>query len=336
MPVRTSVTPIPDLPILLLERGERTIVAGDVHLGYEDAMAGEGIHLPPGKEDPADVLARAALDTGASKIVLLGDVKHRIPRPSTGEGFGLKEFFRRLLDVVDGVDVCPGNHDGGLADALTAGVTLPGPKGFADGGVGFFLGHTWPDPHLLGMKFLLMGHSHPHVWFTDPLKTRDSEPCWLRAEVSPRRIFDEGVARGIYPDPKKAGKRDGQISTAEGKGRTGGPVRRPGPKKRTELLVVPAVSPFGSGFPVNHVTRPLLGPLGTGSIIDPARTRVYLLNSVHLGALEDLPPVNNLPPFRPHVNHFRRSRGSSAGHRQGSGTRGRVPGKEEVDGGDGD
>jgi len=280
----------------VFERGQALLIPSDeIILGFERAMARKGIFLPPRREDPAELLCRLGGEAGSRRLVLLGDVKHRIPRPSVEEEFDLRGFFRALLEVFEAVDVCPGNHDGGLAEAVTGGVNLHGPRGFRLGSAGFFHGHTWPDPSLLECSVLLMGHSHPTVWFLDPLKAKNSEPCWVRARLPVRRIFDGGVERRIYPDPKKKGKGSGTGGRADA-----GPLpKRPGPKKKIELLMVPALSPYGSGCAVNDPRRPVLGPLGTPGMLDMGDADVYTLDGVHLGRVRDLPGADAVPPADP-------------------------------------
>jgi metallophosphoesterase superfamily enzyme len=173
-------------------------------------------------------------------------------------------------------------------------VILHGPRGFVREGVGFLHGHTWPDLPLLESRVVLMAHSHPTVWFTDRLSSRSAEPCWLRASASPRMIHDEGVSRRIYPPVEKSGKKksaEGDIPPAEMEGGDDGRImfKRPPPRKRLELVLVPAMSPYGQGCAVNHRERPFLGPLGTFDCVDIPNSDVYLLNGVHLGKVRGLP-----------------------------------------------
>jgi metallophosphoesterase superfamily enzyme len=286
MPRGPDISPLPGIPVIHIADDPGTLVAADPHLGFEGAMNRNGIYLPPRSLDPAGVLVKAAVETGSRRIVLLGDVKHRLSGPTVEEGFDIKGFFRKLTEVVDRVDVCPGNHDGGLADALVPGVELHGPRGFLSGDVGFWHGHTWPDPALFGGRRLLMGHTHPTVWFLDHLSTKVAEQCWLRARLSPRLVMEEGIRRRIYPDPKKTKKGAGAERTP----------RLPPPRKRLDLIVIPALSPYGSGCAVNHPRVPLLGPMGRPGLVDIDEGDVYLLSGVHLGKVKDLPAADEVAP----------------------------------------
>ena len=85
--------------------------------------------------------------------MLLGDVKHNVPRTSWQEKKEIPRFLSRLASRV-AVDVVPGNHDSDLADMAPLGVQVRPSSGFVQDGVGYFHGHTWPDEKILGATIL--------------------------------------------------------------------------------------------------------------------------------------------------------------------------------------
>ena len=145
------ISPVYDAPLLLAEGEERVLVAADLHLGMEHELQLCGISIPSQTEKILHRLLGYMDRIKPDRLVLLGDVKHNVPRTSWQEKKEIPRFLSRLAARV-AVDVVPGNHDSDLADMAPLGVQVRPSSGFVIDGVGYFHGHTWPDKKILGLR----------------------------------------------------------------------------------------------------------------------------------------------------------------------------------------
>src|SRR2546428_12405861 len=87
VPEAVVVKPVADQPALLMEKdGERVLVVADLHLGWEECLSHQGIHLPsPGPrllEKPRKIINY----TPPRRLILLGQSKHAVSKDEPGEG----------------------------------------------------------------------------------------------------------------------------------------------------------------------------------------------------------------------------------------------------------
>lgn len=242
-----DLEPIPDRPALLA--GDALVVA-DLHIGIEEELREKGVHIP----SRAEVMGRRLVDlaerTGARRLVLLGDVKHLVPKMASRERRDVYVFFRDLTAVFSEILVAQGNHDGILRAIAPRSVRFKSPYGFRLGDVGYCHGHAWPYKKVMEAETLVMGHNHPAVGFRDALGTRQIVPCWLRAPFLPKH--------------------------------------RRYPKLPREAVVVPSFNELCGGTPVNDVRARFLGPLFKDRLLAVQEASVHLLDGTNLGALKDL------------------------------------------------
>src|SRR2546427_12093169 len=102
----------------LFLRDERTLVISDLHLGFEGALAEQGVSIP--RFQRRVVLERLGkmLDRGkAEKVVIAGDFKHEFSKNLVDEWGEVKQVVRFLKDRVTPILVW-GNHDNYLATIL--------------------------------------------------------------------------------------------------------------------------------------------------------------------------------------------------------------------------
>ena len=149
--------------LLLLERTQ-TLIAADVHFGYEDAI---GAALPLWSTARSrDALLAAARETSARELVLLGDVIHtdRLSEGAAREVGAAIEALREALDVV----LVAGNHEGRTRGARVLGETVESVE--RDG---WMLVHG--DRPFATASRRIAGHLHPSL----PLARGESVPVFL-------------------------------------------------------------------------------------------------------------------------------------------------------------
>ncbi len=159
---------------LLLER-ERTLVIGDLHLGYEKALEDEGVYIPRMNTDSIrDSLNRIIGKYEPETIVLLGDIKHDFRRAKY-EG---KEEVRSIIDLILGaadVVIVKGNHDNYLQN-IVSDYGLQAVDHIDVGGYRLEHGHV--DS---GVRPVIIGHEHPSVRIAGALSGGVKVQCFLYA-----------------------------------------------------------------------------------------------------------------------------------------------------------
>ena len=243
-----DIRPIPDHAALLIDG---TILAvADLHIGLEERLAEAGVFVPPQAEKMAGEIEALASEHDAKTLVVLGDVKHFVPRMASRERRDVVRFFQRLQETFDAMYVAQGNHDGTLRHVVPRYVKFRAPQGFVLGDVGFTHGHAWPYAKVMGTKALVMGHNHPAVAFRDAMGSRAVQPCWMRIP------FHRRHARYA--------------------------------KLPKEAIVVPALNELCGGVPVNDRRVNFLGPLFDPALLKVDDADIHLLDGTHLGKLRDL------------------------------------------------
>jgi putative SbcD/Mre11-related phosphoesterase len=247
-------SPIPDEAVLVFEdpSGRTVLVAADLHIGYEAELRLSGIIIPSQTDEKLERLMKLAGKASAARVVLLGDVKHRVPGISRQEKFEIPRFLHELATSVEKLDIVLGNHDGGLKNMVPRQVETH--NNLVIGEIGLTHGHRWPSKGVMNCGTVVIGHNHPTFMFEDELMQRNFEPCWLRAPLLPGKLkkkYDR-VARGAT------------------------------------VIVAPAFGEMRRGTPVNIAGSKFLGPLMNSGAVTVNRAGVYLLDGTHLGILSDL------------------------------------------------
>lgn len=217
----------------------------DLHIGVEAELRKAGFNIP--SQLPRIMGSLEGLASHADRLLVLGDVKHRVTHASRREEREVGETMRRAMELFGAVVVTPGNHDGGLSKVMPEGCVTTPASGTVIEDVGAFHGHVWPSESTMSCKSLLMAHIHPSVLLEDSLGGRSNEKCWVRAR------FDPGKVRARYGSC-------------------------PG-----EIVVVPALNPIITGSPVNIEGGAMLGPLLRNGFVDPGTMSAYLLDGTNLG-----------------------------------------------------
>ena len=267
---RARVEPVPGEPAAVARTGAgRVLVVADVHAGIEVGLRYErGVELESAADARLERL-RALLDrTTPDRLLVLGDLVHRIGRPDGAEADELAAIVDAVTERVP-MTLVPGNHDGSL-DEVVDERGLPLEKadatGLRLGSVGFVHGHTWPAADVLGAEVVCMGHEHPTVRLEDEVGGSRVEKAWLRGTLR-KEVFEarEGV------DDR------GDGDTDDG-GSSGVQQRTLG--EATELVVHPAFNERSGGTWVNVEGQAFLSPFLPDALPDG---ELYLLDGTRLG-----------------------------------------------------
>jgi putative SbcD/Mre11-related phosphoesterase len=129
----------------------------DLHLGIEFELRKKGINVGLQSEKFLKILEEAKQETNAKRIVVIGDIKHKVPAASAREIEYVKNFFENFSKIFDEILVCKGNHDDMLEEILLD-YKVYGARGFRIKDYGFFHGHAWPFSKLWNCKTWIIGH----------------------------------------------------------------------------------------------------------------------------------------------------------------------------------
>lgn len=244
------IQPVFNAPLLLVEGEQRVLVAADLHLGLEFELWQGGVSIPSQTPKILERLLGHVAEIKPDRLLLLGDIKHNVPRTSWQERAEIPEFLRALSREVN-VEIIPGNHDGNLADMAPPGVRMRPSSGYVLDGVGYFHGHTWPDEKIMRASLLVAGHLHPAIRLRESIGSALTRPVWARAPLLADAVQKQ---YGFAPE--------------------------------TEIIIAPAFNSLCGGMPLNEPCEELRGPLLTLANLD--RTRIFLLDGTNLGLLAEI------------------------------------------------
>lgn len=277
-----ALKPIGSEPALLLRRrGERVVVLGDLHIGWEVTLSQQGIHIPSQTGKMLQRLKVIIEKEHPSRIIMLGDVKHSVTGAELEEWRDVPDFFEALLKLVPSVQVILGNHDGNLEPLTPSKVEILPSTGLALWNrFGLLHGHAWPSPEILGCETLILGHLHPAVTLRDALGYRLTKPAWITAPCDPKKLVRGTLkAAGIQPkgDLEEILEEKFRVKLAT-----------------TRCVFVPPFNDFLGGRPVNsrkieetHAGE-RLGPVLRSGAVDMDDAEVHLLDGTYLGRVKQL------------------------------------------------
>jgi hypothetical protein len=257
------------------------LVVADLHIGWEVALAQEGVYIPSQTPRLMDKLLRLVKRVKPTRLVFLGDVKHTVAKVELEEWRDIPNLFENLEKNVPEIQVVPGNHDGNLEPLLPETVKLLPSSGVKINNIGLFHGHAWPAPELLECRTLIMGHIHPIVAFRDPFGYRITAQVWVKTRCDKIRLTESVLKASNI---KEAGS---PVETLKSRfGVT---------PKASYLLILPCFNEFLGGRPVNRTSinrrgryREFAGPILRSKGVSSNEAEVYLLDGTFLGSVAQL------------------------------------------------
>lgn len=187
--------------LMTAENGERILVIGDLHLGYEGAMRASGVMIPVKLYDKCvadfDLIINCA-EGFVDNIVILGDVKHEF-------GFILDDEWREIIKFIEHVRakcnnlvVIEGNHDVILFPVL---------KKLGIAGVDYFIWKNAAFAHgdkkireieRKDIKYWVIGHGHPALALYEGAK-KEKYKCFLCGDYKEKGARKIIVVPSFFP-----------------------------------------------------------------------------------------------------------------------------------------
>ncbi len=161
------------------------VVIADLHLGLESLMADSGVYMPKVQLEEAKADITALLeDTGADRIIVLGDVKHEFSETSYGEREEVQDLLDMLAGEVDEVLLVKGNHDNYLIYAVEEYDNVELSEYFIRSGAVFVHGHEVVENlETREADYVVMGHEHPALTLKDEIGVAEKLPAFLYGEM---------------------------------------------------------------------------------------------------------------------------------------------------------
>jgi len=232
---------------------KRILVISDLHIGLETELLKSGIKIHKQVEKFKEVVDKLIELTDAKALVILGDVKHKVPGAYFQELKDIPKFLEYLSTKVK-LYVIKGNHDDGIELLIPKGVKLHGSRGLKIDKYGFFHGHAWPSKKLMKCDYLFMGHLQPAIEFRDKLGYRSRPQAWLKTKLN------QEIIKTKYK-VKKIGK--------------------------LNLIVLPAFNKLTGSLNVTG-DKKISGPLLTNNAFTLDESSAYLLDGTYLGDIKSL------------------------------------------------
>jgi len=168
-------------PAIILNK---TLVIADLHIGITRELYESGISVPSQVKKMVNKIYKLKKETGAKELLILGDIKHKVPGISLQEQREIPEFlsllkFKRII-------IIKGNHDGNIEKMIPNKDRIKIRKSFSIGDYFLTHGHRKANTN----KNIIIAHNHPHIRFRDKLGALYTEPCWLIGKVKTKQIVD--------------------------------------------------------------------------------------------------------------------------------------------------
>ncbi len=161
------------------------LVVADLHLGIEEYLDSQGLHLPYSQlPDMEDMIIEALDRYDPDGLILLGDVKHEFARASDQEWRDVRDLISTLKRRVR-VEVVRGNHDNYLIPILRK-MDVPLHDPMLDlGDVKLVHGHR--EVELEGT--VVMGHEHPGISLRKDFGAKVTFKCMLHGAFEDFEVF---------------------------------------------------------------------------------------------------------------------------------------------------
>jgi putative SbcD/Mre11-related phosphoesterase len=168
---------------------EKTLVIADLHIGYEEALANEGILVPKltFKEMKQEILELLKLKPRV--IVINGDLKHEFGEISRQEWQDTLEILDLLMKNKRKVVLIKGNHDA-ILEPIARRKGLNVVNYYITGDVAILHGHKVlldKEIYSKNIKTIVIAHEHPAVSIREGVK-QELYKCFLRGSWHGKKL----------------------------------------------------------------------------------------------------------------------------------------------------
>jgi len=182
---------------------EDFLIVSDLHIGYKKELEARGYHVPNQMKDFVKRIIETAEREKIRKLIVLGDVKHKVPGVAQEEKYDVPDFFYELSKKFEKIIVIKGNHDA-LIEKMVHFDNVVIVDEFIAGKTGFIHGHKWPSKEFMQKcESIVMGHSHPVFKIKDSMGYSHYYPCWMICAIKKTGIkrYKESSVKNVVIIP---------------------------------------------------------------------------------------------------------------------------------------
>ncbi|MGC9147878.1 MAG: metallophosphoesterase [Sulfolobales archaeon] len=188
-------------PYLYLEKS-RSLILADIHLGYEEAVAQEGIFLPRAQLLHLRLELNSVLkELDTESIIIVGDLKHRFDKLSKQEREEIEALVNFLKEKnIKNIKLIRGNHDNYIS-LITRKLGVELFDSLVVDNILLVHGHVDPfetgtEEYQKNIDLVIYGHEHPSIVLRDSLGRVGKLPIFLEM---PLKLRDRGIKAIILP-----------------------------------------------------------------------------------------------------------------------------------------
>ncbi|MEM7826868.1 MAG: metallophosphoesterase [Candidatus Aenigmatarchaeota archaeon] len=188
MKIFDDIEIVDSLPALFIKSLD-AIVVGDLHLGFEGISAEQGFLIPKTQfKEELEMMKKIIKEKNATKIILLGDVKHEFSETTYHEFKEVKDFLNFLRENFKRIIIVKGNHDNFIfyiTKKLNAELyeTLEIDDYF------FAHGHNEIDLKAISAKNIIIAHEHPAIALYDEIGGKEIVKCFIFGRTNEKNII---------------------------------------------------------------------------------------------------------------------------------------------------
>jgi hypothetical protein len=167
------------------------LIIADLHIGFERELLKKGINIPSQTSKMLDEIRLINKKVKRHEIIILGDLKHRIPFASFREMREVPFFIKKLSEEFDKIYLIKGNHDGKIEKILGNSNKIEIKKEMVIDKVAMIHGNAWLSREAIEKcKFALMGHLHACFFYRDKLGIPNFKKCWIIGEIDKEKLIE--------------------------------------------------------------------------------------------------------------------------------------------------
>ena len=185
---------VPEIRILngaLLING-KILVLSDLHIGYEDIIAGKGVFPRTQLKDIIEKLNGVFWDLDMEgikikQIIICGDLKHEFGEISDVEWRETLKLLDYLIDKCKNIVLIKGNHDN-ILGPIAKKKEIKLKDYYKKGGVCFLHGNKIYEGCFADCSVVVMGHLHGAISISDKYK-KEKYKCFLKGKWKGKVIY---------------------------------------------------------------------------------------------------------------------------------------------------
>jgi hypothetical protein len=167
------------MPIAFI-KSLNAMIASDFHLGYEGAMTKNGMFVPKvNLKRIIENLGKALAESGADRIIIVGDIKHDFSNIESDEFNELYDLMNFLKQRKVSPVLIKGNHDNFVERYSESFKLAVHDQEALIGDYLFFHGDELPRIPKKSPRMLIMGQEHPAISINGPVGKREKLRCFL-------------------------------------------------------------------------------------------------------------------------------------------------------------